>query len=268
MVVSQNGYSANDVTQTKVYTVTKDGRTMRLRQGPAGEMLADFILWFDENIRDIDAGILDDWGYAERAIRGGVSLSNHASGTAGDVNATRWPLGSDASIYLTAAEIARINEKLKEYRGCIRWGQNYSGRKDPMHFEIDEDEATVAQVWDAVKAARANQGPSPITKAMQVHGMHYLDLGKDADGYWGPGTDKDVYAIRQAAYGHAFPFNVNSVQRLVGTAPTGTWTEVDEAALAETVKVFQRAWGIEDDGVWGPNTERTWKAFQQRLYVS
>jgi hypothetical protein len=268
MPVSQNGYTFGDISLTQLYTVTKDGRQMRFYRGAPGEMLADFFLWFDENIRDIDAGILDDWSWAVRVIRDGEAGSNHGSGTAGDVNATKWPLGSEASVYLTADEIARVNTKLKEYRGCIRWGANYTGRKDPMHFEINADLATVIRVWADIQAARKPAEPSVIVRAMQIHGMHYLDLGKVADGFWGPVTDKDVYAIRQAAYAHQFPFNVNSVQRLVGSQVVdGIWNTQDEVLLMGTVKVFQRAWGIVDDGVWGIDTERTWKAFQQRLYV-
>lgn len=268
MLTSQNGYPYGDISVTQLFTVTKDGRVMRFRKGAAGEMLADFIQWFDENIRDIDAGLLDDWSWAVRPIRDGEEGSNHGSGTAGDVDATKWPLGREATSYLTPAEIARVNEKLKEYRGCIRWGANYKGRKDPMHFEINQPEDVVTAVWADIQAARAAKGPSPIVRAMQL-AMHYPQLGKDWDGYWGPETDKDTYAIRQASYGNAFPFHVHNVQRLIGTEPTDVWDPItDENALQSVVAVFQRAWGIDDDGIWGMTTERTWKSFQQRLYTN
>jgi hypothetical protein len=81
-------------------------------------------------------------------------LSNHASGTAIDINATQWALGSDPHVYLTDAEIAKIRAKLLEYRGCIRWGGDYVGRLDPMHFEIDKDQATCDRVWADIKAAK------------------------------------------------------------------------------------------------------------------
>jgi len=266
MATSQNGYLYGDISRTSVYTVTAAGRTMRFWTGAPGEMLADFIRWFDENIRNIDAGILDDWSWAVRGIRDSMTdLSNHGSGTAADVDATKWPLGVEATRYLTLAEIAKVNEKLKEYRGCIRWGANYTGRKDPMHFEINRPEAEVTQVWADIEAARAAQGPSPIVKAMQ-QAMHYPQQGKAMDGYWGPETDLDTYAIRQAAYAHTFPLGISAAELLVGTEPTGTWAPEDEAALITVVSIFQRAWGIEDDGIWGPMTERTWKSYQARFY--
>lgn len=149
MPVSQNGWSANDRSVIETYIV---GRGMRvaLRSGDAGYLLKHFTDWFDANIKDVDEnynnGELDDWGYAERPIRGGLALSNHASGTAIDINATEWPLGSEASVYLTQAEIDKVHKQLLVYEGCIRWGQDYVGRKDPMHFEINTGAAEVARV--------------------------------------------------------------------------------------------------------------------------
>jgi hypothetical protein len=153
VATSQNGWPVLfDSNGTAVYTIGSADRQIRLVAGPGGEMLADFFRWFDASIRDIDPGILDEWGWAVRPIRGQVSgYSNHASATAGDVDATKWPIGSAPESYLTAAEIAKIRVKLREYRGCIRWGGDYIGRKDPMHFELDEDPATVARVWAETK---------------------------------------------------------------------------------------------------------------------
>ena len=82
--------------------------------------------WFHATIRPINTGVFDDWSYAERTVRGESDvISNHASGTAGDVDATRWPLGSKATAYLTPAEIARVHAQLVTYEGCIRWGADY-----------------------------------------------------------------------------------------------------------------------------------------------
>jgi hypothetical protein len=146
MAFSQNRYSANDRSVIVKYAIGQT-KSVNLRKGSTGALLAHMANWFDANIRDIDPGQLDEWGYAERLIRGGVETSNHASGTAVDVDATKWPLGSEPSKYLTAAEIARIREHLKVYEGCIRWGGDYTGRKDPMHFEINRDQATCDRVW-------------------------------------------------------------------------------------------------------------------------
>lgn len=259
-VYSQNGYLANDRSVTDIFQVTAAGLTMRFRKGPCGLMLAHNLRWFDENIRNIDGPLLDDWSYAERPVRGTVyTLSNHASGTADDKDATKWPLGSDPRKYLTDAEIARYRDHLKLYEGCIRWGGDYTGRKDPMHDEINKDEATVARVWAKI----TGPGRSPIVSSMQW-GMHFP--ADQRDGLWGPTTDRCVWVVRQAFYGQ-FPDGVEKAQQLVGTAPSGVWTaDVDHEATMDVVAIFQRAWGIDDDGWWGPTTERTWKAFQTRYY--
>lgn len=167
MAVSQNGWSANDRSVIQTYTVG-NGIRVSLRKGDAGFLLQDFANWFDKNIRDIDPGQLDDWGYAERPIRGGEALSNHASGTAIDLNATKWPLGRDASIYLTADEIRRVRERLALYEGALRWGQEYTGRKDPMHFEINANAAKVAQVATKIRMMGDDDMPSAHEVAKAV----------------------------------------------------------------------------------------------------
>lgn len=144
MAFSQNGYPANDRRVLATYVV--GGRTFRWRHDAPGWLLWHFTAWWHANIRPIDVGPVDDWSYAERPIRGGEDLSNHASGTAGDVDATRWPLGVAPEAYLTPAEIRRVRAQLRVYEGAIRWGGDYVGRKDPMHFEIDRDATFCARI--------------------------------------------------------------------------------------------------------------------------
>lgn len=148
MPISQNGYPANDVSLTRVYTIG-NGRQVRLADGPAGELLVAWADWFDEHIEDVDQGA-DDWGYAERTIRGdAVTLSNHASGTALDLNATRHPLGQRGTF--TKAQTSAIRAELARYDGAIRWGGDYQNRPDEMHFEINAPLATVRRVLAEVE---------------------------------------------------------------------------------------------------------------------
>jgi hypothetical protein len=145
MAVSQNGYPANDRRLLAAYRV--GARTFWLRADAPGWLLWHFLDWFHHNVRPIDTGPVDDWSYAERPIRGSDDeLSNHASGTAADVDATRWPLGVEPTAYLTYEEIRRVRAQLLRYEGAIRWGGDYVGRKDPMHFEIDRDATFCARI--------------------------------------------------------------------------------------------------------------------------
>src|SRR5215207_7471882 len=118
MVTSQNGYIANDITRTQVYVIPGTTRSVRLRKGSPGRLLVHLAAWFDKAIESIDNDkIMDDWGYAERPIRGSTTtLSNHASGTALDLNATQHPLGVRGTF--STAQALAIRTKLKSYAGC------------------------------------------------------------------------------------------------------------------------------------------------------
>lgn len=145
MATSQNGYSANDRSVITAWVIPGTARRVSLRKGDAGFLLVHFAAWFHKHVEAIDTGIYDDWGYAERPIRGSSrTLSNHASGTAIDLNATRHPLGKRGTF--TERQAALIRQQLRVYDGCLRWGGDYRNRADEMHFEIDAPPARVAAV--------------------------------------------------------------------------------------------------------------------------
>lgn len=156
MPTSQNGYSANDISVTSVRTIPGTDRNIRLRNGPAGDLLTWVLAQFHARVEDIDDGQLDDWGYAERNIRGSsTTLSNHASGTAADVNATKHPQGTSPSANFTKEAIAEIHAILAPTEGCVRWGGDYvpPAPKDGMHFEIVASESRCAAVLKKLTAA-------------------------------------------------------------------------------------------------------------------
>jgi hypothetical protein len=138
---SANGWPALEADSPQLYTWTipaKNGSLrIRLRNGSAGFLLCHFLLWWSERLDDLThPHPADDWGYAWRPIRGqSTGLSNHASGTAADADATQWPLGTE---HMSLWMRNRIRFRLKLYRGCLRWGGDYSGRKDQMHTEINK----------------------------------------------------------------------------------------------------------------------------------
>lgn len=152
--MSQNGYQANDRSAVTRRTIPGSEVALTVRADEAGELLIWFAAQFDQRVEDIDTargGTPDDWGYAERPIRGSTTiLSNHASGTAIDLNALRHPLGAVGTF--TREQVAEIRRILGEARGTIRWGGDFSGRKDEMHFEVDADAATVRAVVQHLRA--------------------------------------------------------------------------------------------------------------------
>lgn len=146
MLTSQNGFSANDRSVVSSRLIPGTQVKVTVRNGAAGDLLLYAAGRWDREVEDIDnaRGALDDWGYAERPIRGGTTLSNHASGTAIDLNATRHPLAAVGTF--TPDQVKAIRRILADCGGAIRWGGDYLRRKDEMHLEVVASEKRCAQV--------------------------------------------------------------------------------------------------------------------------
>jgi hypothetical protein len=132
---SQNGWTASKVKQEiDIDSFLIPGTKVKLTCNKAvAPLLVGFAAEFHELIEPIDEGSLDDWGYCYREIRGSsTALSNHASGTAIDLNSTKHPLGKAGTFPL--AKVAMIQALAKKY--SLKWGGDYRGRKDEMHFEV------------------------------------------------------------------------------------------------------------------------------------
>lgn len=146
MVNSQNGWPVNPPRSAR--TIPGTDVRVTVSDGPAGDVLMHVLAQIDKRVEDIDLkstrGEFDDWGYADRDVRGSTDVSNHASATAVDVNATRHPLGVKNTF--SSLEVARIHDILAEVDNVVRWGGDYSGRPDEMHFEINDTYAAVARV--------------------------------------------------------------------------------------------------------------------------
>lgn len=96
------------------------------------------------------------WGWFDRAIRGATTKSNHASATAWDINADKYPLGALPASVMSEAKIAACKQIVRESGRVLRWGGTYSGRKDVMHWEIDAGPSAVRAF-----AIEINRGDAP-----------------------------------------------------------------------------------------------------------
>ena len=154
MTKSQNEWPASKDEKEidiKVFKIKGTDRKMRL-QKDAGVILAAFAAEFHAQVEPIDEGVFDDWAYAYRDVRGSDSvLSNHSSGTAIDLNATKHPLGMQNTF--TKQQAATIRELTKKYG--LKWGGDYAKRKDEMHWEIVE---TPEQVKQRIKDMNLKKG--------------------------------------------------------------------------------------------------------------
>jgi hypothetical protein len=132
--ISYNGWPASkDVEAIRIKSYPITGTKIKLRCAYfAAPLLVAFAEQFHELIEPIDGGTLDDWGYAYRDVRGVPGkLSNHASGTAIDLNAKLHSLTKAGTF--PAEKVPMIQALTKKYG--LAWGGNWT-RKDEMHWEI------------------------------------------------------------------------------------------------------------------------------------
>lgn len=133
--ISQNGWPAsenpNDIGITTVTLNLRNGTKTVQVANKAAEPLREIIKWWDENIEPVETV----YGYNYREIRGEEKtgkLSNHASGTAVDINASKHALGVEGTVPFTT----RASITAKAALLGLRWGGDYRHRKDEMHFEV------------------------------------------------------------------------------------------------------------------------------------
>jgi hypothetical protein len=141
---SANGWPVLEASEVVTWRLPAAGRVFTLAPGPAGFLLAHFALWFHEAVEPLSVAPWDDWGYARRLIRGSsTTWSNHASGTAIDLNATVHPLGVRNTF--SEAHYALIRTRLRgRYAETIAWGAEWRSRADEMHFEIADGFSSVS----------------------------------------------------------------------------------------------------------------------------
>lgn len=206
----------------------------------------------------------DTGSYNCRLIAGSSTWSNHAWALAIDINWQSNPYTSG-----TTHDIPDWMAKLMNRYG-FAWGGDYTGsRRDYMHFEFMGSPAQAAAATAlAVREILNSPPPPPPTGPAAVlatqRAIHLVD--GEVDGIWGRQTDRGVYDVRQAA-SNSFPDGVVEAQTRVGAIADGTWGPASAAALVQTIKGLQAAWGtLTVDGNWGPATEARWKVMQSTYY--
>lgn len=209
VTVSENGWSLRPPRRAR--TIVSDNSSIRLtvRNGPGGDLLLWFAGQLDMTVEDLDMkstrGEYDDWSYAEREIRGGRRPSNHFSGSAFDMNATRHPLAAVNTF--TPGQRVQIRALLNRVRNLIRWGGDYTGRRDEMHFELAPG-STDAQCASVLAAIQHAPTPTPVgssgtlqvgSRGSEVERLQKLLNAKFplysklvVDGDFGPGTEAVV----------------------------------------------------------------------------
>jgi peptidoglycan hydrolase-like protein with peptidoglycan-binding domain len=288
---SQNGWPAGSSSQIPLVGLTVDGVRFPagVRSGDVGAVLGYVARRVDAEVESLVAGWC--WGHAYRPVRGGTTLSNHSSGTAIDINAPRHPIGSSNTF--SATQQARIRAILADCDGVIRWGGDYSSRKDDMHFEINvrPGDARLSALARRVGGGGGGGTPSPSPPWSTVrrgatgfrvvaiqHLLRHRGLSLTVDGVFGAATAERVVAfqrrqalaadgivgdrtwsalvalVRQGSRGEA----VVGLQRTLGAHRLVTSADgIFGAGTAARVRDFQRSRRLTADGIVG---SQTWSA--------
>jgi hypothetical protein len=157
MPTSQNGWSASPNLQLRPLVVGGCAFVPGIRDDDVVHTVLEYVLTqFHERVeRLVNPGC---WGFSYRENRNDPnSLSNHSSATAVDANAPQHPNGVPTARTFSAAQIAEVHKILAEVGHVVRWGGDYTGTPDAMHFEINANREAVARV-----AATIREGDSDM----------------------------------------------------------------------------------------------------------
>lgn len=233
MALAQNGWpaSADKValgidSKFAVAGVTFPGG---VKAGDVAVVLRYVLEQFHAHVEPLRAG--ECWGFAYREVRSGSDLSNHSAGCAVDVNAPRHPLGKAGTF--TPAQVSTIHKILGEVGGVVRWGGDYSGRKDEMHFEIVGSTAQVAAVAARLRA------PAPTTPTPGAPSRRTLREGDTGEDVWAlqdflnrtfP-SYSNIPRVEPPRYGPKTVAVIREFQSRVGLVPDGVCGAVTYAKL-------------------------------------
>ncbi|WP_395726219.1 M15 family metallopeptidase [Nakamurella sp.] len=116
------------------FTVPGTSVVLPIRSGDVATILLYVAQRFNAEVEPILAG--QCWGYSYRPNVNNPSVwSNHASGTAIDLNAVKHPNGGANTF--SSPQIAAVRRILSVTGDTVYWGQDYRGVVDGMHFEIN-----------------------------------------------------------------------------------------------------------------------------------
>jgi hypothetical protein len=203
VATSQNGWPVDEAgtlqDRTAVAGVTFPNG---IRSGDVYTVLAYVAEAFHRTVEPLVPGTC--WGWYVKTISGSTQTSNHASGTAIDLNAPAHPLGVPGTF--SPAQVTAIRKIVDYCGGVVRWGGDYTSRKDEMHFEINKD------------------GPAVAALAAKIKGDDDM-----------PVTDTDVEKIAAGVWARNLPSTWLSVQ----TRSAGDWIKYADACRRDVAAMGQ-----------------------------
>ncbi|USC17048.1 LysM peptidoglycan-binding domain-containing protein [Rhodococcus sp. 11-3] len=130
-LITENGWPQCNSSQLDRSPVPGTGLVIPVKAGDPATILHGWAAWYDRNVEDIEHNYrpLDDWGWS---ATNDVWNSNHLSGTAIDLNATKYPWGLRR---MPADKIAAVEHGLRLFEGTVFWGAWWR-KPDEMHYQL------------------------------------------------------------------------------------------------------------------------------------
>ena len=157
---SQNGWdviTSFDSHQLRLWTIPNTEIKLRLRTGPAGFVMTQVATWYHRQVESLLA-LADEHAYSFRMIQGSDEWSNHASGTAVDLNSLRHPQGQTPLASFTTEKLQLIRKAVDgKYQNKIKWGGDFRSTPDGMHWEINDDYNGIRELALALKDTSAGK---------------------------------------------------------------------------------------------------------------
>lgn len=217
--------------------ITVDRRTVE-----AFNELAAVMAKYNYAITPPDVG-----AYNCRQITGGTGYSLHAYGIAADVNWQDNPYGPVLRTNMPSAMIEEIRSIVTNNRVPVfRWGGDYSGNKDAMHFEVVASPAELA-------AGIAGGAGQPLSAKEKLY--WFLWAGREAKKkpFLTMGSEKDPKLV---------PY-IKQVQRALGINQTGEYG----VGTHNKVKAFQKFLNIKPKRHYGNMNKITWQWLIYDVYT-
>jgi hypothetical protein len=165
-VTSYNGWpigTPGSSIRVERYQIPGTAFVLPVRSGNVATVLMYVAGRFHREVEPLLGGQLFGYDY-RRNVNNPSVWSNHASGTAIDLNADLHPNAVTNSF--TAAKVSAVHRILTACKGVVYWGGDYTRTVDAMHFEINVDPADArlpalaASIWGA-----ARRGPAVTLRA-------------------------------------------------------------------------------------------------------
>ncbi|QEP08726.1 peptidoglycan-binding protein [Glutamicibacter sp. ZJUTW] len=178
------------------------------------------------------------WGWAARSVRGLLGIpSEHNAGVAIDTNAPDHWLGLKGTF--TNAQERKIRAIVADCGGAVRWGGDYAGRKDEMHFELKGGNVLMKKIADQIRAGQDLHNPPPAK---------IEPVASKPDPVWDGLSVEDTKAVQRY---------LRSIDKYDGEID-GKYQSMTKAGVKsfQTDAIVYGGAKFKADGEWGPLTQR------------